>query len=279
MPVMRTMLLSTALALVVVPAGAGDPGTGGPSAADPKRDYADFSRLIHKMVVRDLPKEFEDKSGWGQMVPLTEKLLFPNLPRARVRIGDKEGYPNGLWKKFKVRIDDPAKDLKINVREFSKVDPKTFRLVVDSEVALAGEGEVQNWQKGVPLGRISAQADALLGLGMVFEVGVTLNIKKFPPDLIIEPKLADLQIDLKEFILRRVANPTINLALDGDTARNLGEQMKDTLKSLVKNSEADIKNRANLAIAQSLKEGKGNVSAAALLKIAPPAKVKDLPAP
>ena len=231
------------------------------------------------MVVKELPKEFEDRSGWGQMVPLTEKLLFPNLPRTRVRIGDKEGYPNGLWKKYKVRINDPAKDLKINVREFSKVDPKTYRLALDSEIAFAGDGEVQNWQKGLPLGKVSAQADALLGLGMAFDIGVTLNTKKFPPEVNIEPKLTDLRIDLKDFILRRVANPTTNIALEGEAAKNFGDDWKDSLKSLIKNFEPEIKNRANDAIAQSLKEGKGNISAASLFKMAPPAKAKDTPAP
>src|SRR5437867_2885260 len=83
--------------------------------------------------------------------------------------------------------DDPDKNLKISVREFSKLDPKTFRLVVDTEAALSGDGEVQNWQRGLPLGRVSAQADAVVGLGMVFDVGMTLVTKKFPPDLVIEP--------------------------------------------------------------------------------------------
>ena len=231
------------------------------------------------MVVKELPKEFEDRSGWGQMVPLTEKLAFPNLPRTRVRIGDKEGYPHGLWKKFKVRINDPARDLKINVREFSKVDSKTFRLVVDSEVALAGDGDVQNWQKGLPLGKVSAQADALVGLGMVFDIGVTLDTKKFPPELNIEPRLADLKIDLKDFLLRRVANPTTNISLEGEAAKSFGDDWKDSLKALIKNFEPDIKSRANEAIAQSLKEGKGNISAASLFKMAPPAKGKVAPGP
>jgi hypothetical protein len=275
---MRTALVFVALFLScnLIAAAADDPKAAGPKAAGPtaegKKDYADFSRLIHKMVVKEMPREFEERSGWGNMVPLTEPLRFPNLPRARVRIGDKVGYPDGLWKKFRVRIDDPNKDLKINVRDFSKMDPKTFRLTVDSEVALAGEGEIQNWQKGLPLGRFIGQADALVGLGMVFDVGVTLNTKKFPPDLVIEPKLTGLQVDLKQFNLRRVVNPTTNLAIEGELAKNIGNDLKDVLKSLIKNAEPDIKTRANDAIAQSLKEGKGKISASALLKIAPPEK-------
>jgi hypothetical protein len=268
---MRTFLLGTAFIFLIGPAGADDPK----AAEVQKRDYADFSRLIQKIVVKELPKEFEDRSGWGQIIPLTEKLVFPNLRRAVVRVGDKEGYPNGLWKKFKVVIDDPANNLKINVREFSKLDPKTYHLVVNSEVALIGEGEVQNWQKGLPLGRVSAEADALVGLNMVFAVGVQLDTKKFPPELNIEPKLNDLQIDLKEFKLRKVANPRIGIALEGEAAKTLGDELKETLKSFIKSKEGDIKVRANEAILQSLKEGKGNISAATLFKIAPPAKTKE----
>ena len=268
---MRATLIITTLTLVlcVVPVGADEA-----KPAGSEQDYADFSRLLHRIVVKQLPKEFEDRSGWGQMVPLTEPVLFPNLRRTRIRIGDKEGYPNGVWRKFKARIDDPARDLKINVREFSKLDPKTFRLVIQSEVALNGDGEVQNWRKGLALGKVSAQADAVVGLRMVFEIGVTLNTKQFPPDLIVQPKLADLQIDLKEFTLRRVSNPTTNITIEGEAAKNFGDDMKDNLKSLIKNFEPDIKNRANEAIVQSLKEGKGNISAASLFKMAPPAKVQ-----
>src|SRR5579862_4243317 len=120
---MRKILLLATLLVFAVSAAADDGER--PSM---QKEYTDLSRLIHKIVAKEIPKEFEDRSGWGAIVPLTEKLRFPNLPRTRVRIGDKEGYPDGLWKKYKVRIDDPEKDLKIKVREFSKIDPKTFRL-------------------------------------------------------------------------------------------------------------------------------------------------------
>jgi hypothetical protein len=243
---MQKALLLTGLALCfVLPAQADNPKD------LPAKDYTDLSRLIHQVVVKEMPKEFEDRSGWGQMVPLTEKVRFPNLPRTKIRIGDKEGYPHGLWKKFKVRIDDPAKDLKIMVKEFSKLDAKTFRVVVDTVVAFNGEGEVQNWQKGVALGKINGEADAVLGLGMVFDVGVTFNTKKFPPEVNVAPKLADLKIDLKDFNLRRVSNPTTNLGLEGEAAKNLFGDMKESLNSLIKNLEPDIRRRANEAIEQA----------------------------
>jgi hypothetical protein len=266
---MRAAAILLALVMFGHGAGADEP------KPDPAKTYADFSRLIHRMVVKELPKEFEDNSGWGQIVPLTEPVRFPNLPRAKVKIDGKEGYPHGVWRRFKVKIEDPDRDLKIVVREFSKLDLKTFRLVIDSEVAPAGTAEIQNWQKGLPLGKVNAQADALLGLGMVFDIGVTLNTKKFPPELNVEPKLKDLKIDLKEFNLRRVVNPTTNLALEGQAAKTFGDDARDMMNTLIKNFEPEIKRRANEAITQSLKEGKGNISASTLFKAAPQKKVQD----
>ena len=266
---MRAAPLISTLTLIacIVPAGADDAK---PQAAT--RDYADFSRLIHKMVVRQLPKEFEDHSAWGQIVPLTEPVRFPNLPRTRVRVGNKEGYPNGVWRRYKARIEDPQHDLKIQVRDFAKVDSKNYRLVIDSDVLVRGQGEIQNWVKGIALGKAVGQADARFDLAMTFNIGVTLDTKKFPPNIIVDPKLTDLKVDLKDFKLNRLANPTTNLAIEGEPARALGNDFKDNLKSIIKNFEPEIKKRANEAIAQSLKEGKGNISATELLRIGPAAK-------
>ncbi len=101
------LLTGLGVCLVAVRVAADDAPADAPPAS-PKRDYADFSRLIQKIVVKDLPKEFEQRTNWGNTVPLTERLRFPNLPRTKVRVGDREGYADGLWRKYKIRIDDPA---------------------------------------------------------------------------------------------------------------------------------------------------------------------------
>lgn len=272
---MRTLGLF-ALLLALMPALADDPVKQDPAPkpegkADVKKDWSDFSRLIHSIVVKELPKEIEDKSGWGQIVPLTEPLRFPNLPRTRVKAGNKEGYPNGLWKKYKILFEEPAKNIKIVVRDFSKIDAKNFRLALDADASVVGEGEIQNWTNGIRLGQVAGQADATLGLGMLFKVNVTLDPKSILA-LKIDPKLDELKVDIKEFNVRKVTAVGGVLELGEESNKAVAAYLKDGLQTAVKTFEPQIKNLANRVLDNALKEGRGNISAGALFKIAPTAK-------
>jgi hypothetical protein len=257
---MRTTFLGSSLMLLAGVFAAGDE----PCKADAK-DYAEFSKLLHQMVVSQLPKVIEDNSGWGQTVPIPDKLSLPKL-RTRIKVGDKEELPHGLWRKIKVWMTEPAKDLQIRVRDFKSVDSKTYRLVVEADAVLHTDIDAQHWQKGLTLGGFNGQADVTLGLTLEFDVQVTLNTKKFPPELKIDPKVTDLKTDLKDFTLKQVSMKKLGLGLDGDKAKELGNQFKGILQDQLSKAEPAIKAKANEAIAKSLREGKGTMGAGELMK-------------
>ena len=228
----------------------------------PKNEYAEFSRLIHSIVVKQLPKQFEDASGWGQTTEIPANLRLMAL-RKFVKVEDRLEAPHGAWRKFKGKIEEPSKNLKIVVKDFKKLDEKTYRVVVDVDVTVLCQAEWQQWQKGLLLFEAEASADANLTAAIVCDVGVSLNIKRFPPELIIEPKITELGLNLVDFNLR--GDPIIKGAR-GDALRM---ELKDILRSVVKSSEGFVKDQANLAIAQGIKDGKGDISAAAIMKALP----------
>ena len=233
----------------------------------PKADYAEFSKLVHQMVVKSLPKQFEDTSGWGQTIPVPPKLPFPQL-RKFVKVGDKLELPNGSWRRFKGKIDDPAKNLKINVKDFKVLDEKTYRLVVDVDVTVTVHGEWRQWQKGLLLVNIEATGDANLTAAIVCDIGTSLNFKMFPPEITIEPKVKELGLHLVDFKFRGDLGEIVK----GDPGNSLNKELNDVLRTVIKASEPIVKDYANQAIAQSLKEGKGTISAGAIMKAVPAPK-------
>jgi hypothetical protein len=256
----RTIGVIGILAILPVALSAQEPET--------KQDFQAFSRLIHKTVVRELPKEFKDESGWGQTIPVPPKLPLPGL-RTYVKVGDKIEVPHGSWRRFKGRVEDPDKNLKIVVKDFRKTeDGKVYRLVADVDVTVLCHGEWQLWQKGLPLLGAEAVADANFTAAIVCDVGVILNLSKFPPELKVEPKVTELGLNLVDFKLR--GEPIIQ----GENGDNLRRDLKELLRALVKSSEPMVKDYANQAIADSLKDGKGTFSAGAILKSLPPPKEK-----
>ncbi len=267
---MHTKTIYLAVLGIAATLAAGDE----PATNDAKPDLPEFSKLIHQIVVSQVPKVYEDTSGWGQTVPMPAKLRLPNL-RTKIKVGDKWELPHGLWRKVRVRLPNPAKDINIVVRDLKRVTGKTFRLSLDADAAFRAEIDGQHWQKGLDLVGFTGLADAKIGLFLECDVAVTFDTKKFPPDVKIDPKVVTLKMELQDFTLRQVSMRRLGQVLEGDRAREVGNQVKGALQDLIRSYEPKAKDYANQAIAKSLKEGKGALSADGLLKaLSPPAKEK-----
>jgi hypothetical protein len=249
-----------AMFLALLPAPAQEP------VKAPGIDYTELSRLIQKIAAAQAPKVIEDNSGWTGSVPLSTNLKLPRLKREMIKVGDRLELPHGIWHKEKVWLLEPEKTLAIRVRDLKPLDAKTYRLALDADVALHGQVEVQTWQKGLALVGFIAEADAFIGLNLEFEIGITLETKKFPPEIKVVPKVSELKTDLKDFALRQVTLRRLGTILEGETAREAGNQVKGYLQEAMRRYEPEFKERANETIARSLREGKGGFSADALFK-------------
>jgi hypothetical protein len=218
-----------------------------------KEEYGDLSRLIHRMVLKKVPREYEQRFNWGNTIPVPEKLPLPNL-RTYLKVGDRVELPHGAWKRIRVKLDDP-KDLKIKVKELKKLDKGGYRVVLDAEALLRADGEWNQWQKGLMLLKVEGQADATIASTIVSDVELTINLKKFPPEVKADPKIVELTLDLKEFTLNQLGG-----TLQGEKIRQIANDlMRDALHDLLKAAEPIVRDYANQVIAQSLKESKAEL--------------------
>ena len=78
-----------------------------PAKAAPKVDLTEFSKLVQGLVVKQMPKEVKDDSGWGQTIPIPPNLSLPNL-RSYIKVGDKVELPHGFWRKVKLTMPEEA---------------------------------------------------------------------------------------------------------------------------------------------------------------------------
>jgi hypothetical protein len=236
-----------------------------------KADYAELSRMIHGLVVKQMPKEYRDAKEWGMTIPATNDVPLPRL-RTRVRVEGRDEFPHGLWKRARVWIENPSKDFHIQVRDFKKGSDGKLRLTLDASASLRGENEWRQWQKGLSLFNVKVQADAVIDVSLDCDVALTLSTKKFPPEVVVDPKIADARLELREFNLNEVSLRRLGKILEGERAREIGFELKGLLEGLLKQYEPEIRDQANQAIAQSLRDGKGSFSAASLLKMLSPPK-------
>jgi hypothetical protein len=250
---MAAIRFSTGLLLVLLLAGM-------PVRAQQKEDHADLARVIQQVVATQLPREYEDRKEWGKTVPIPENLENARL-RRRVKVGDHEEFPDGPWRRTRLWVDDPARDVQIRVQEVRKTDASKTHIRVEAVAALHGERQRQQWLRGLPLLDITAQADAVVSVALECDVAISLNTTAFPPELRVEPRVTQLHIGLKSFTLKQVGK-----LIKGDLAEKLGHELQGMLEDLLKHKEPEIKEKANEAIARALKQNKGKLSADALLK-------------
>lgn len=250
--------------------------TGGAAADQPPRSegkdrYAVLSRLIHKTLAGRLARVHEDASGWGQTIPVPEKLRRPRLRRTYVKVGDHTELPQGTWRKVRVWLDDPDNDLVVDVRALRKLDASTYHLQVDADVQLSGEADVQQWLRGLLLLDATGQADAAVRVRVDCDIKVALA-GKLPPEVKVEPRVTDLNIDLKDFVLRKVQLHRAGLTVEGDAAGQVGDEFRGALQTLLRTAAPRIRAQANEAIARALRECRGTLSAADLLRAVTPTR-------
>lgn len=231
----------------------------------PRASLDELGKLIHKMALPAIPKYYEDNSGWGATVPAPPDLRLPRL-RTYIKVDDHLEVPDGIWKKFRIWIDDPAKDVTIRVLDMQKNDAGGFRLKIEADAALHGQAEVKPWRLGLGLPMVKGDADTLVNLLLDVDVKIALDTKKFPPDVNLIPKVVASKLQLKDFNLKKGGVTSAIVTIEGDIG-GLGGEIKGVLNNLLSRYADDVTAKANEAIAEGLKSGKGKLSAGELLKL------------
>ncbi len=241
-----------------------------PAARADEPAAAGLERLIHRAIVTKMPPVFEDKSGWGHTIPLPDRLRFPRLRRTLVQVGDHMEVPDGPWRKLRLRLADPDRDLRVRVRSFKQLKAMSYRVVVETDVALRSEADVQRWRNGLELADLTARADVGLSVRVECDVTARLATDKGPPRLLLEPDVREVKLELTEFTPRQVTFRRAGVTVAGETVEAAGDELKDALQGLLRSKEPEVKRRANEALARALKEGKEPLPAAEVLKAVAP---------
>jgi hypothetical protein len=229
-----------------------------------------LARLLHQAVTAKLPKVYEDTSGWGHTIPLPDRVRLPRARRTIVEVDGRLEVPDGFWRKIRLRMDNPDRDLRIHVRSLERLDATTYRLKLDTDAALHVDADLQRWRNGLLLADVVAQARVSVGAFVSCVVSSRLDTGSLPPRVRLEPDIKELKLEMKSFRADRVTFQRAGLTLDGEALEGLNEEFRDTLQRQLREKEPQIKKRATEALARQFKEDKNPIPLPALLDAAAP---------
>jgi hypothetical protein len=241
-------------------------------AASPAEEAAadHLGRLIHSAIAQRIPPVFEDHSGWGRTVPPPERMRLPRLRRAAVEVDGRLEVPDGPWHRFRVRVEDPNRDVHVHVRSFQRVDVMTFRVVVEIDAAARAEADVQAWRNGLLLADLTAPADVGLAALVECDVAARLEPGRFPPRVALEPQVRDLKLNLTEFTPRQVLLRRAGVAVEGEPLAAAGEQVRGPLQDRLHALEPMARTRVEDLLRRVMKAGADPSRAGAMLKAIAP---------
>ena len=224
------------------------PGNSDLATVPPGEDFAAesenrFDDLIRQVVYDAVPREYEDRKEWGRTIEIVSGL---NVRRDGLELRTsrrRKQVPHGHWKMYHVELQDPQRDLEIQLLNPRESDGGV-RFDIEAVARLRTFARYTHWRYGIKLLSVSGNADARVRLRATCDVALKFDPSRFPPDVLIVPRVREAEIRLLEFDLRRLSH------LRGDLAHELGRGLRGIINDILEKRQEKLTARMNQQLAK-----------------------------
>jgi len=180
--------------------------------------------LLVKLLLSAIPREYDNDKKWGGTKEVFDgvHVKFDNGKLKTKRKTKKVNH--GTWKRYRIELMDPHERLTLTVDNLEEFEEGKFRFNLRMAARLQLYGRLQEWNRGLRLFSISADAWSDVELAMKCEMSTSLDPTKLPPDLLLQPRFVDAELKLVQFKLERLSHA------DGPVIRELGDGLEDLLR-------------------------------------------------
>ncbi len=203
-----------------------------------------LSELVTSLVKANLPDNYEKQKHWGEQTRIFDGL---HLSMDGLRVDTKRKWKmvnHGTWTMYRVTVTDPNQ-LTVVVRNIRQLEDGRAGFDAEFAAPLALFGRLSEWQRGVQLVSLSADADARVRLTVSCALKLKLDVgKQLVPDVLLEPEVTAAKIDLVEFRLKRLSQ------LHGPLAKHLGTEAREIIEDELADRNSDIVAKINKQIAK-----------------------------
>lgn len=237
-----------------VASSADGPEDAAADAADDAANLAGLDDMIESLIRTHLPNRYEETKHWGKTKEVWSGVKV-SLDGLRVDSERRLKRVNhGQWKRYRVDLLQPNEHLPLRVENVHETDAHRLHFDLVTTAPLHVTGEIAQWERGVKLGSLSSEADAIVRFRGGIDLGVEFDTKQFPPDVVLRPQVTEAHVELAAFRLRRVGQ------LEGPLMKPLGQGLREVLEEKLEDTNATLVAKLNRQIAK--KQDKLRLSAA-----------------
>ena len=236
----RQSLLAVALLLTAqtdIPCVAADPDSSG--SFTPSAEFQDW---ITDLVRQQLPADYEKRKNWGHTARSFDGVSI-KIEDGRIKTHRKYEQKNdGQWQHYRVTLKNPEEKFDIRVANIKKLDGGKVGLEITAVASLSVFGRQSQWEHGLQLYSISAEADARVRLWAKVEVATHMDLTRFPPDVSLDPEVIAAKLEIPDFRMRRIGE------FHGPLVRSLSHATREALEEKVADDNAKLVAKLNKAI-------------------------------
>jgi hypothetical protein len=256
--------LLAALAVVLLVRGIASAEDDAEQPARPWTPPVEFQEFLTSIAREHLPDKYEKSKNWGHTKRVVSGL---RVELDGLRLETRRRYRDvndGAWQKYRIDILDPDKHFEVKLHSLRQEENKVLGKVI-VEARLKVFGRHSQWERGVQLFSVSAEATARVRLTASVECTARLDASKLPPDVILSPRVTAADLKILDFELQRVGE------LSGPGVESLSHTVREILEERIAERRHKLVERLNKSLAK--REEKFRLSASDLLDLPVPQSV------
>lgn len=218
--------------------------TPNPNPTAPPISPDEMHELIRGLVLENLPHQYDDVKNWNKSKEVVSGLNI-RMERGRLKTNRRRKTVNhGTWKRYQVELLNPKQEFDFSIDNLKSPGAGEFDFRATVVTPLRVTAQLQEWSYGAKLMSISTEAESRVRLQVDCHVSFVMDGKRFPPDVVIKPKINAADIQLIEFEVKRISH------IKGAVAREIGRSMRSVIEKQIAKKRDQLPAKINKKIAK-----------------------------
>ncbi len=149
---------------------------------------------------------------------------------------------HGTWTKYRVELLDPEQQFQVRLEHVRQLPNNRLAFDLLCEARVRTFGRLSEWQQGVQLISLSAEADATVELTIQCDLATRLDRSTIPPGLEFDPVVRQADLQIKDFRMRHISQ------LDGPLVKALSASVREVLEDEIEHRRAKLVAQINRQI-------------------------------
>ena len=199
-------------------------------------------QFIRSVALILLPQKFDDEDGWGDEKRIQSGLNV-DFDGGKLKTSRRWNMVNhGTWLRGSGELVDPENTFTLRAIQLPDPDEETQRYEIHTSAKLQVNGRQQQWNYGVMLWSISADAVVDLSLHAVLDVKSEVVTTDKGARLRFVPSVTQATAKMENFRLQRISH------LKGTVVQAHGEVIEELIQMRLRRENKDLPARINKAI-------------------------------